>query len=120
MNAHLLKALLVSIALLFSSLSNAQRGERCLNLYDGYFNCTANSFMTNSPECKRAIQSWQASPDCLESICNMPSMNGSSPPYLNCGVNQERYQSCINSGFGKGRPYASPEQFCKQWAGPGV
>lgn len=36
------------------------------------------------------------------------------------GVNASRYTYCMNEGLGKGRPYAAPQAFCQQWAGPSV
>jgi hypothetical protein len=33
-------------------------------------------------------------------------------------VDNSRYILCMNDGLGQGRPYATPEQYCQQWAGP--
>lgn len=34
------------------------------------------------------------------------------------GIDADRYEMCMNDGFGKGRSYTTPETYCQQWAGP--
>ena len=119
MKINFLKSLLIILAFAMSSVAHSQRGGgECMELYDGYYNCVANGF--NNSFCNQAVSRWRSS-NCAANICNLwaaTSISGGSPPYVNCGVNQSRYEYCMNGGLGKGRPYASPEQYCKGWAGP--
>lgn len=104
-----------SIIALMSLMPVHAYAQSCINLYDALYDCSANSYMTNTPSCKRVLAEWPGS-GCTAQVCNMPTLNGL--PYVNCGVNQGRYDACMSSGMGKGRAYMSPEQFCTQWAGP--
>jgi hypothetical protein len=45
-------------------------------------------------------------------ISTMAMAQSQVPP----GVNASRYTYCMNEGLGKGRPYATPQAFCRQWA----
>jgi hypothetical protein len=110
-----LRSFLAMIFLLAAGNLHAQGS--CMVLYDNFWNCS-QSFMANTPYCNEANARWSAS-DCTANICHVFTKDGGPPPqYLNCGVNQERYDLCMGQGFGKGRSYATQEQYCTGWAGP--
>ena len=114
------KKLAVNTAILFFSiipqLSFSQ--DACWPVYSGYFNCTANGYI-NSAHCNNAIKEFENS-NCRARMCNAAGWVNGPPADLNCQalpVNTQKYDSCMSSGLGNGRSYATPEEFCRGWAG---
>lgn len=114
------KKLAVNIAILFfilnPQLSFSQ--EACWSAYSQFFNCTANGYI-NSAYCNNAIKEFENS-NCRVNMCNAKAWVNGPPADLNCQalpMNTQRYNSCMSSGLGSGRSYATPEEFCRGWAG---
>ena len=90
----------------------------CLNLYNDYSYCMGNSYLTYSKNCQIAIEKWQANPSCVSFMC--AQNEGQNLAFNSCGIgiNQARYQMCMNQGMGKNQYHQTEAQWCQRWAGP--
>ena len=106
-----------TLLMAFYPIAYAQGGY-CTNLYSQFYDCSANSFMINTPACKEVFSRWSSS-GCTANVCNSQQMfGGGNPPFLNCGVDKSRYDYCMNQKLGQGQGWSTPEQYCQGWAGP--